>query len=161
MLTLHPTNRHSARAPCSPVVTGSSRGLKGQSSSSESARSTTTPGWRHWFGKMLVSDTWVLLCVCDCEKEGVCVVFMCITILIPVPLVPNLEFQKCKGARLSYLCVYFGGFTYIVDVRNVIFVNSNCLLNGKQFKNHTSSYCFGIDIIIDIMLTVLLPQPAS
>ena len=52
MPTLHPANRHLARAPCVTVVTGSSRGWKGQSSSSESARSTTTPGWRHWAGRL-------------------------------------------------------------------------------------------------------------
>lgn len=69
MPTLHPTNRHSARAPCVSAVTRSSRGLKGQSSSSESARSTTTPGWRHWVGRW-----WWVRHGCFC----VCVQYMCV-----------------------------------------------------------------------------------
>lgn len=53
MPTRHPVLEQAVNQghPFVYVVTGSSTGLKGQSSSSESARSTTTPGWRHYVGR--------------------------------------------------------------------------------------------------------------
>lgn len=47
------------------AVTGLSTGWKGESWSSESARSTTTPGWRHWMRRWWrVSHGCVCACVC-------------------------------------------------------------------------------------------------
>lgn len=103
MLTLHPANRHSARAPWVSVVTGSSSGLNGQSSSSESARSTTTPGWRHWVREMVMGETWVLVCfacVCVCVIQVGWVAFMCITLLVPI-----LPENNLKNMR-AMTCVY-------------------------------------------------------
>lgn len=42
--------------------------------------------------------------------------------------------------------------TYVVDVRNVVFVNSNCLLNTKEFKiSITKPLCHDTCIIINIL----------
>lgn len=93
MPTLHPASRHSAVA----TVTGStsSGGLNGQSSS-ESARSTTTPGWRHWEG------VW----------EGGTVV--------------GQMWRACVRARVHF------AMTYVVDVGDVVFVNSDGLKRENE-----------------------------
>ena len=120
MPTLHPANRHSARPPCVTMVTGSSRGWKGQSSSSESARSTTTPGWRHWPGEIMVGESWLFLCVCVCVCVRVCqvrcVAFVCASFFFP--------WIKWKWEHQ----------TYVVDVGNVVFVDSNRLLRENKFR---------------------------
>ena len=129
MLTLHLANTRSTKAFPVSMVTGSSCVLNGQSSSSESARSTTTPGWRHWVGEMVVGETG---CVCVCDREVDWVAFMCIIVL-------SQYFQRANNKHVEPLQV----FTYVVNVRNVIFVHSNCLLNRKRVKNlkyHTALY---------------------
>lgn len=73
MLILHPESRHSATEPYVTMVTEFSRGWKGESWSSESTRSTTTPGWRHWLRRRWrVSHGCVCVCVvgdwwCSCS----------------------------------------------------------------------------------------------
>lgn len=152
MPTLHPTNRHSAKAPSVSVVTGSSGGSKGQSSSSESARSTTTPGWRHWRREMVVGKTWVRAHACVCMTRD--------EIYVHYILGPHL-FRKQNKEKYIWEAWYM--LTYIVDVRNVVFVNSHCLLNAKEFE-----ICIITLLCQDILNVSLwmicafsLPQPAS
>lgn len=114
MQTLHPANRHSARAPGVSVVTGSSRGVKGQSSSSESARSTTTPGWRHWGGE--IYGGWVVgVSVCVWDESSSCAWHSRLQIL------PG-------GKKIDLFS------TYVVDVGNVVFLDSDCLWKEGEFE---------------------------
>lgn len=147
MLTLHPVNRHSVRKPCVPVVTGSSKGWKGQSSSSESARSTTTPGWRHWAGRVWgVSHG--CFCVCVCVSGGMG------GFHVHYILGRNPSRQEIKKMWESQYVL-----TYVVDVRNVVFVNSNCLLREKEFKISITTHW---DILWRLRTVGRpLPQPAS
>lgn len=141
--------------PFVSVVTGSSRGLKGQSSSSESARSTTTPGWRHWVGRWW----WVrhgLLCMHVCVRGDGWYSYA-LYILDPIACKVGLK----KPWELWYV-------TYIVDVGNVIFVNSNCLLKKRNiyiFKKqyyHTAQTQFLQSLCESKEKGPLrLPQPAS
>lgn len=91
------------------MVTGLSTGWKGESWSSESARSTTTPGWTHWVRRWWrVSHGCVCVCVWE-EIVGVCV--HC-----------NLPWR-----RLMQKWVLQRVLTHVVDVGDVVFVDSNCL----------------------------------